>query len=107
MTFDDLNSLGKRAEPFLFISDFKAQNLQIIPLRELEENDVEYRIEKNYTPKPHSGFLAKRALPFEQYKKKFDFVIEKIKAGETYLLNLTQPTKIKTKLTLKEIFECA
>ncbi|PNV84209.1 MAG: aminodeoxychorismate synthase component I [Sulfurimonas sp.] len=107
MTFDDLNSFGKRKEPFLFISDFKAQNLKIIPLSELEQNDVEYRIEKKYTPKLHPDFLDKSALPFELYKKKFDFVIEKIKSGDTYLLNLTQPTQIKTELTLKEIFECS
>lgn len=40
-------------------------------------------------------------------KKKFDFVIKNIKSGNTYLLNLTQPTKIKTELTLKEIFNFA
>ncbi len=107
MTFDDLNSFGKRKEPFLFISDFKAQNLIVIPLNELELHDVEFCIDENYSIKTHADFLEKKAVAFDEYKEKFDFVIEKIKAGETYLLNLTQPTSIKTALTLKEIFECA
>ncbi|MDX9757090.1 MAG: aminodeoxychorismate synthase component I [Sulfurimonas sp.] len=107
MTFDDINSFGKRREPFLFISDFKAQNLKVIPLGELEANDIEFCIDENYQVKEHVDFLEKNGVNFNEYKKKFDFVIEKIKAGETYLLNLTQPTSVKTGLALKEIFECA
>jgi len=107
MTFEDLNSFGKRREPFLFISDFKAQNLKVISLSELEANDIEFCIDENYQIKEHVDFLEKNGVDFNEYKKKFDFVIEKIKAGESYLLNLTQPTQVKTELTLKEIFECA
>ncbi len=107
MTFDDLNALGKKKEPFLFIIDFKAQNIVAYPLRELEANDIEFCIDEDYHLKTHADFLEKRTLPFGEYKKKFDFVIEKIKAGESYLLNLTQPTLVKTPLSLKEIFECA
>ena len=104
MTFDDLNAFGKRREPFLFLSDFKVQNLKIIPLSELEANDIEFCIDENYELKVHDDFLEKKPVAFSEYKKKFNSVIERIKAGDTYLLNLTQPTCIKTPLTLKEIF---
>lgn len=107
MTFDDLNALGKKGEPFLFIIDFRAQNIAASALCELEANDIEFCIDEDYLLKAHEDFLEKKTLPFAEYKKKFDFVIERIKAGDTYLLNLTQPTFIKTPLTLKEIFECA
>lgn len=107
MTFDDLNALGKKREPFLFIIDFKAQNIVASALCELEANDIEFCIDEEYILKAHEDFLEKKTLPFVEYKKKFDFVIEKIKAGESYLLNLTQPTAVKTSLTLKEIFKCA
>ncbi|MDD5401446.1 MAG: aminodeoxychorismate synthase component I [Sulfurimonas sp.] len=107
MTFDDLNSFGAKREAFLFIVDFKAQNIIVSALCELEANDIEFCIDEDYHLKTHEDFLDKYALSFSEYKKKFDFVIEKIKAGDTYLLNLTQPTSIKTPLTLKEIFECA
>lgn len=107
MTFDDLNALGKKREPFLFIIDFRAQNIIASALCELEATDIEFCIDEEYILKAHEDFLEKKTLPFGEYKKKFDFVIEKIKAGESYLLNLTQPTAIKTSLTLKEIFKCA
>lgn len=107
MTFYDLNALGKKREPFLFIIDFKAQNIVASALCELEANDIEFCIDEEYSLKTHEDFLEKKTLPFGEYKKKFDFVIEKIRAGESYLLNLTQPTAVKTSLTLKEIFKCA
>ena len=107
MTFDDLNSFGAKREPFLFIVDFKAQNIIAYALCELEAKDIEFCIDEEYAVKEHTDFLEKKGADFSEYKKKFDFVIEKIKSGETYLLNLTQPTLIKTPLSLKEIFGCA
>ena len=104
MTFSDLNSLGKKREHFLFICDFKAENLIVIPLKELEENDIEFCIDENYIVKQHVNILKKQAVDFSQYKKKFDYVQQKIKSGDTYLLNLTAPTVIETQLSLKEIF---
>ncbi|MBE0514638.1 aminodeoxychorismate synthase component I [Sulfurimonas sp.] len=107
MTFDDLNSLGEKREPFLFISDFGAKNLKVIPLGDLDSHDVEYSTTKNYSPKPHADFFDKQTIPFSDYKKKFDSVIERIKAGDTYLLNLTQPTNVKSEMSLKEMFQYA
>jgi len=105
MLFSDLNSLGKNKESFLFICDFKAQNLKIILLNELQEKDVEYSINNSF--KAHENSFKKYPQSFAEYKKKFDFVQQKIKSGDTYLLNLTQATPIKTQLTLKEIYKSA
>ncbi len=59
-------------------------------------------------PSTHPPFyLKKHPIPFERYKKAFDEVIEEIKKGNTYLLNLTFPTKIETNVTLKEIYNIA
>ncbi|WP_294961693.1 aminodeoxychorismate synthase component I [Sulfurimonas sp.] len=107
MTFKDINSLGKNREPFIFISDFLAQNIEVIPLCELDSHDIEFCINENYTHKKHKNFFKKHAIDFKEYKKKFDEVIEHIKSGDTYLLNLTAPTKIHSELTLKEIYDNA
>lgn len=107
MTFDDLNILGAKGTPFLFICDFLAQNIDAVPLDRLDENNIEFCMEEDYLTKLHVDFETKDPSSFELYKKKFDAVIEKIKAGETYLLNLTQPTRVNTPLTLKEIYEIA
>lgn len=107
MMFEDINSLGATREPFLFIVDFKAQNIVLLPLNKLGDNDIEFEIEEEYMLKSHEDFLQKDGISFDTYKEKFDFVIEKIKDGDTYLLNLTQPTTIKTSLTLQEIYNVA
>lgn len=107
MTFSDLNSFGKKRKPFLFISDFKAQNLKIIELKNIDEHDVEFCINEHYAVVHHDNILEKKPLSFNRYKEKFNFVIEKIKSGDTYLLNLTQPTEIETTLSLKDIYKSA
>jgi len=107
MGFKQINALGAKREPFLFISDFKAKNVEVIPLVELEKYDIEFAINENYTFKKHPHGLRLDAVEYEIYKKKFEYVLEKIRAGETYLLNLTQETSIQTSLTLKEMFDLA
>ncbi len=102
MRFSDINLLAKKRIPFLFISDFKGEKLKIIPLDKLE--NIEFCIEENYQQTKHEYFLKKTPIALDDYKEKFDSVIDEIKSGNTYLLNLTQPTKIETQLSLKEIY---
>jgi len=107
MSFEDVNLLASRREPFLFISDFEARNIEVIPLKELKERDIEFEINENSIYKKHPHNLKKTPVEFSIYKQRFDAVIEKIKAGETYILNLTQATKIETSLSLEEIYTLA
>jgi len=107
MTFDSLNALGKQRKPFLFISDFLAQNIEIIPLDELDSSDIEFCIDEDYTYKKHTQQFKKTPIKFDSYKKKFDKVIEHIKSGDTYLLNLTAPSEVESDLTLNQIYNYA
>jgi len=99
--------LGKQREPFLFVTDFKAKKLEVFPLKELHKHDIEFSIDEHYNYEEHNHSLIKTPPDFQNYKKKFDAIIEKIKSGDTYLTNLTQSTKIQTQLTLKEIYSLA
>jgi len=107
MSFELLNSLGKQRIPFLFICDYKARDIKVIKLEDLQSEDVDFKIKKNYQTAPHSHHLDFTPVAFSNYKKKFEAIIEKIKSGETYILNLTQPSSIQTPLSLKEIFSLA
>jgi para-aminobenzoate synthetase component 1 len=107
MSFESLNTLGKERKPFLFICDYKAENIKVILQEELKSADIEFSIDADYKTKNHSHTLVSQPISFVQYKQKFDAVIEKIKSGETYILNLTQPTSIQTELSLKEIYALA
>jgi para-aminobenzoate synthetase component 1 len=107
MGFQKANSLAKEGIPFLFLSDFTAEHIEVIALDALQKDDIEYCICEEYSYKEHEHFLEKFPIDYSAYKKKFDAVIEKIKAGETYILNLTQATPIKTDLSLHEIYKLA
>jgi len=107
MNFSDLNTLGRQRKPFLFISDFKAQKIEIILLENLEKEDVEFCIDENYKYSEHSHYLKTNPIKFQNYQDKFNRVIEKIESGETYILNLTQETPIESELSLKEIYSLA
>jgi len=107
MNFSDINTLGRQRKPFLFISDFKAQNLEVILLEDLEKEDVEFCIDENYKYNKHSHYLKSNPIKFQNYQDKFNRVIEKIESGETYILNLTQATPIESELSLKEIYSLA
>ncbi len=107
MGFDRINALAAEGIPFLTICDFLAKRVEVYTLDELQNADIEFCIDEAYFYKKHPHSLQKTPLLFDRYKQKFDAVIEKIKAGETYLLNLTQPTAIETSLSLREIYKLA
>jgi len=107
MTFDRLSSFASRNIPFLFYTDFKGEKIHVYPLCDLHKVGIEYALHQPYTPSQHSKELIKHPISFASYTKKFDRIIAQIKEGNTYLLNLTQPTRIETDLTLQEIFHTA
>jgi len=107
MSFELVNTLARKREPFLFISDFKAQDIKVLPLATLRDEDVVFSINEEYVYTQHSHRLNYSPINFNEYKKKFDKVIEKIKSGNTYLLNLTQATPIQTQLSLAQMYELA
>lgn len=107
MSFEQINILAKQKKPFLFISDFKGETVEVVLLEDLQEADIEFCINEKYDYIQHPHKLQTAPIKFAEYKKKFDAVIEKIKSGETYILNLTQQTPIKTQLSLEEMFKMA
>jgi para-aminobenzoate synthetase component 1 len=104
-----MNEYGKNKIPFLFIIDFDMNEPLIIKYDEIGLYEILFDINgiKNYQPLDVSKSAAKfekYPVSLDTYKKPYDKVIEEITAGNTYLLNLTFPTEIKTELSLKEIF---
>ncbi|WP_345993542.1 aminodeoxychorismate synthase component I [Sulfurimonas sp. HSL-1716] len=107
MMLNKIDSLASAKEPFLFFTDFKASCIEVYRLDELAKNDIEFTFDENFTYKKHDASLIKHPISFYEYKKKFDEVIENIKAGNTYLFNLTAPTAVECDHDLKEIFQLA
>ena len=100
-----ISALTAEGTPFLLISDFKAETLLVYTQKELQDEDISF----SFTPSTpsESVSLYKTPIPFSQYKKGFEAIIEHIRSGETYLLNYTCSTPIKTPLTLEQIYNKA
>ena len=105
-----LNHFGKTREPFFFVIDYAAKHFYASALASLEKG-ILYRIEtqtnamENVIKKP---FSWQKNLPSkEHYLSQIASVIEEIKSGNTYMLNLTSPTKITLDCTLENLFYSA
>ncbi len=101
----NMNKFGKDKIPFLFIIDFELKNAFVFPLSDLDKENIFFKINH----KPVQAFskkiiFNKTPVKFDIYKKSFDYVIEEIKNGNSYLTNLTFPTEININLSLEEIF---
>ncbi len=101
-----LTRLASAKTPFLFYTNFDATQTRLYTLDELAAEDIEF-VFGHHDFTPHTHRLKASPQDFETYKKGFDTIIEKIRSGETYLLNYTCATPIKSELSLKEIYACA
>lgn len=108
--FQKINTLAKQRTPFLFISSFDGKKIFAQPLDGLDD-DISYKLEdwRNYPMKKRTKVFtfSKSPVDFNTYKKALNEVLEEIRSGNTYLLNLTFRTPIESNFTLKEIFTYA
>lgn len=103
-----LNAFGKTKTPFFFVINYAKDSFIAEPLEKLREG-IYYHID-GLCNAPSQVFtcndnaLEKEAISYMQYKNTFQKVIEEIKAGNTYLLNLTAITKLTSEIDLEAIF---
>ena len=108
--FKEMDRLSKARTPFLFITSFEQDRIFAKPLDSLDD-DIFYKLEawRNYPvqKRTRACTFSKSPVDFGTYKKALDDVLEEIRSGNTYLLNLTFSTPIESSFTLKEIFTYA
>lgn len=106
---DKINHFSGRNEPFLFLIDFDGENGFVLSPKEADNNSLRYDIggRKNGEKTVKKETFDFDIFPVDQetYKKAFEKVVFHLKRGDTYLLNLTFPTTLKSNLTLSEIFD--
>ena len=104
-----MNELGKAKQPFVFLIDFDFKK----PLIWEWEESKQHILWKtpNYTNIRQEDFPIRefkwKVLPiyYGQYEKAFQLVQKHLHNGDSYLLNLTMPSKIETNLSLNDIFQ--
>ncbi|MFH0865102.1 MAG: aminodeoxychorismate synthase component I, partial [Bacteroidota bacterium] len=104
-----MNEFGKNKIPFLFIIDFRCSSPVILPLPEINSNKILYEI-NGFTNASQQTFentkisINKSPVVYSIFLTAFENVQKHLHYGNSYLVNLTFETPIKTNLTLKEIF---
>ena len=103
-----MNEAGENKAPFLFVIDFSGEELIYLPLQhpsdELYFSTPHYQHLPHFQADEHSYKFNKRPIPFATYRQAFDKVQKGIRRGDSFLVNLTFPTRIDTDLSLQEIF---
>nr|WP_129734508.1 aminodeoxychorismate synthase component I [Parabacteroides goldsteinii] len=106
-----MNQLGVSGRSFMFIVDYKQEYVWVAEPDSIDPDEVLYDLNgftnvitsgKKFPEKPFEW----EALPvsYEAYSRSFQTVSGHIHAGNSYLVNLTCATPVRTNLTLEEIF---
>lgn len=103
----EMNRLGKEKEAFVFLIDFETTNAQIF--RPDEKDKIMWKANNRANYIPHSKNMKPlkweiEPVSFNMYQKGYELVQHHIRNGDTYLLNYTQPTPVKTNFSLEEVF---
>ncbi|MCD7914772.1 MAG: aminodeoxychorismate synthase component I [Tannerellaceae bacterium] len=104
-----MNTLGASGQPFVFIIDYQQEQILVEKTGEINPREILFDL-NGYTnlsgecpvQKPLEWEVETQS--FEEYERSFRTVLFHLQAGNSYLVNLTGATPVRTNLTLKEIF---
>lgn len=102
-----MNRMARAREPFLFIIDFLAHTPLIYPLDKLPDglrfSTPQFPDPVSETPVAPLEFI-KRPISLDVYRQKFGAVVDQLDHGNSYLINLTQPTPIECNWDLESLY---
>lgn len=108
-----MNKWGKEKKPFLFITSFDQKQNLVLDENMAKQAGIHFQIAsrtnstKSLTPSsglPSSIVFEKQAVNQEEFSIAYNVVKEHLDFGNSYLINLTKPSKIKTNLSFEQIF---
>ncbi len=111
---DRMNVLSSGNIPFLFITNAFATGGYVLTEDEIDESFIRFGIsneiktDQQKLTHPQVTFplnFEKIPVSFSIYQQKFDKVMNEIHQGNTFLINLTQPTSISTDVDLLTIYQ--
>ena len=106
-TVERMNELGAMGKSFVFVIDFDFEKSLIFELDDASSVLWKTPELSNYQPEKYPEKDVEwnvSPVSLERYQQAFNEVQHHIHNGDTYLLNLTMPSRVKTNLTPEEIF---
>lgn len=107
-----MNELGKLRIPFFFLINYDLTQVWICPTQKLNKSEIQiqfpdFNFAANDNKPDKSLHFQKHPLTLAAFQQKFDFVMEQIQYGNSFLANLTVKTPIACNYTLQEIFHAS
>jgi para-aminobenzoate synthetase component I len=103
-----MNEYGSQRLPFIFIIDFDMEKPVVFPVSEVPSGilyDLNGFSNIRQSPTKEKLLVFEKApISFSEYQKVFDKVMHELHYGNSYLLNLTFPTKVSSNYSTEEIF---
>ncbi|WP_249960657.1 aminodeoxychorismate synthase component I [Histophilus somni] len=109
------NYFGQNKLPFFFLIDFEQQKPIILPIEQAAKENIFFTILQPQGIKSnvdwHFEFSTKdchfsfNPMKFKDYQQGFELVKSELQKGNSYLLNLTYPSKIETNYSLMQLFQ--
>ncbi|AZB21165.1 aminodeoxychorismate synthase component I [Kaistella haifensis] len=108
--FDLMDELSQKKVPFFFMIDFLMENVEIFTENEIEKTGLKidfkgFKININEQEFPREIIFESFPPSEDSYKKGFDIVQNHLKKGNSYLVNYTCKTEIKTNLSLENLYQ--
>lgn len=108
---EQLNIWGKSKTPFVFLIDFECAQPKCWDLsKPIADFKFNFKGFTNFNDQDIStqkidstAIESKQPISFEEYAKKFELVKKELEYGNSFLVNLTAATKIKTNLSIETI----
>lgn len=106
-----MNDLGGQRKAFFFMISFDMNQNLVLEESELDEAAIYFRFPDRIkkpplsAPLPENIIFNKNCISFKEFEKAFHIAKNNLDFGNTYLINLTKPSKIDTNLSCHQIFE--
>jgi para-aminobenzoate synthetase component I len=95
--------------PFLFIVSYDMNSGYVIPANELDDSFVRFSFNNPLASESLQSDFNWKVTPveLEDYSARFSYVISQLQQGNSFLVNLTQPSEVQTNLSIDDIFDKA
>lgn len=104
---DQMDHKSQLGEPFCFFIDYAQKASFLGSQEDALQQGIFFDFSGNHAPLQKAISFQKYPLSLESYQEKFRRVQEGLRAGNSFLCNLTQETRIETNLSLEEIYQSA
>lgn len=99
-----MNNYGALGVPFLFIIDFEMQKIIVTAVDDLPA-EIHFHIGGDFPTEPlKNEDYHIHPMAYEEYENAAIEAIQELSYGNSFLLNLTFPTRLDTSISLKEIY---